>query len=176
MRRAIVALGALALLVLPDVAGSVAFGQTTTDEPAIRAVLARQEADWNRGDLEAFASGYKHAPDILFIGRVIHRGYAEMLANYRQKYGTREKMGQLHFTNLEVQPLDESFATVTGRFHLERTAAGGGNTDGYFLLVVEQTEVGSPGATSSAWKIIRDDTTALPAGTISPSSAHPTTR
>ncbi len=176
MRRAIVALGALALLVLPDVVRSAAFGQTTADEPAIRAVLARQEADWNRGDLEAFASGYKNAPDILFIGRTIHRGYAEMLATYRQKYGTREKMGQLHFTDLEVQPMDDRFATVTGHFHLERTAAGGGNADGYFLLVMEQNQSGSSGATSSAWKIIRDDTTALPARTISLSSAHPMIR
>jgi ketosteroid isomerase-like protein len=63
-------------------------------------------------------------------------------------------MGQLAFTQLEVQPLDMRFATVTGRFHLERTAAGGGNADGYFMLVVEKTAEG--------WKIVRDDTTALP--------------
>ena len=78
-----------------------------------------------------------------------------MLATYRQKYGTREKMGQLHFTDLEVQPMDDRFATVTGHFHLERTAAGGGNADGYFLLVMEQNQSGSSGAPSSAWKIIR---------------------
>ncbi len=62
-------------------------------------------------------------------------------------------MGTLSFTDLAVQPLDARFATVTGNFHLERNAAGGGNADGYFLLVVEHTP--------SGWKIIRDSTTVL---------------
>jgi ketosteroid isomerase-like protein len=61
-------------------------------------------------------------------------------------------MGTLSFSQLEVQPLDASFATVTGNFHLERTAAGGGNANGYFMLVFEHTPQG--------WKIVRDDTTA----------------
>ena len=37
----------------------------------IRAVLDKQAADWNRGDLEAFATGYKNSPDILFMGSPI---------------------------------------------------------------------------------------------------------
>ena len=121
---------------------------------AIRAVLDKQVVDWNRGDLDAFAAGYKNSPDILFMGPTISRGYAQMLDRYRKGYSTQEKMGALSFTNLEVQPLDERFATVTGDFHLERTPAGGGNADGYFLLVVEKTTAG--------WKIIRDATTGLP--------------
>ena len=122
--------------------------------PAIRAVLDKQVVDWNRGDLDAFAAGYKNSPDILFMGPTISRGYAQMLDRYRKGYSTQEKMGALSFTNLEVQPLDGRFATVTGSFHLERTPAGGGNADGYFLLVVEKTTAG--------WKIIRDATTGLP--------------
>jgi hypothetical protein len=118
---------------------------------AIRAVLDKQVVDWNRGDLDTFATGYKNSPDILFIGSRMNRGYAQMLDGYRKGYPTKEKMGTLSFTGLEVQPLDEHFATVTGNFHLERTVAGGGNADGYFLLVFEKTPAG--------WKIIRDDTT-----------------
>ena len=121
---------------------------------AIRAVLDKEVVDWNRGDLDAFAAGYKNSPDILFMGPTISRGYAQMLDRYRKGYSTKEKMGTLSFTGLEVQPLDERFATVTGDFHLERTSAGGGNADGYFLLVVEKTTTG--------WKIIRDATTGLP--------------
>ena len=122
--------------------------------PAIRAVLDKQVVDWNRGDLDAFAAGYKNSPDILFMGPTISRGYAQMLDRYRKGYSTKEKMGTLSFTGLEVQPLDERFATVTGNFHLERTPAGGGNAEGYFLLVFEKTPAG--------WKIIRDDTTVPP--------------
>ena len=121
---------------------------------AIIAVLNQSADHWNRGDLNTFATSYKNSPDILFIGHTISRGYAQMLATYHSGYPTREKMGTLSFTQLETQPLDAHFATVTGRFHLERTPSGGGNADGYFLLVMENTP--------SGWKIVRDDTTALP--------------
>jgi ketosteroid isomerase-like protein len=129
-------------------------GSTAPEAKAIRAVLDKQVVDWNRGDLEAFATGYKNSPDILFMGSKISRGYGQMVDTYRKNYSTKEKMGTLGFANLEVQPLDAHFATVTGNFHLERTAAGGGNSDGYFLLVVEKTPDG--------WKIVRDSTTVPP--------------
>ena len=118
---------------------------------AIEELLARQAADWNRGDLDAFASGYKNSPEILFIGSRVAHGYAGMLAGYKAHYPTPEAMGRLSFTELEVQPLDERFATATGHFALQRSAAGGGDAGGYFLLVLEKTEGG--------WKIVRDDTT-----------------
>lgn len=124
------------------------------ESAAITTMLNRQADDWNRGDLDAFAKGYKNSPDILFIGQTIRRGYAQMLAGYRTSYPNREAMGNLTFSGLEVQPLDDHFATVTGRFHLERTAAGGGDAGGHFMLVVEKTPDG--------WKIVRDDTTADP--------------
>ena len=124
---------------------------------SIRAMMQKSADDWNRGDLDAFATSYKNSPDILFIGRNTRRGYSQMLAGYKSGYPTREKMGTLSFSDLQVQPLDAKFVTTTGKFHLERTAAGGGNADGYFLLVIENTPAG--------WKIVRDDTTALPAPT-----------
>ena len=123
-----------------------------TETQAILTVLNKSADDWNHGDLDAFATSYKNSPDILFIGHKISRGYAQMLATYHSNYPTHEKMGTLSFTQLETQPLDAHFATVTGRFHLERTPAGGGNADGFFLLVMENTPTG--------WKIVRDDTTA----------------
>lgn len=117
----------------------------------VGALLLQQADDWNRGDLEAFARGYKDAPDILFMGPTIQKGYTAMLAGYRKRYPTREKMGTLTFTSLAVQPLDENFATATGQFLLKRTEVGGGPAAGYFLLVLERTGAG--------WKIVRDDTT-----------------
>jgi uncharacterized protein (TIGR02246 family) len=130
------------------------WAQNSTSAQAIRAVLDKQVVDWNRGDLDAFATGYKNSPDILFMGAQIAKGYDQMVQRYRTAYSTPEKMGKLTFTSLEVQPLDANFATVTGNFHLERTAVGGGNADGYFLLVMEKT--------TSGWKIVRDATTVPP--------------
>jgi len=145
----------LLLLVLAFPLCTLAQTKTNSQATAIVAMMDKSVGDWNRGDLDAFATSYKNSPDILFIGKTIRRGYAEMLAGYRKGYATREAMGTLSFAQLEVQPLDERFATVTGRFHLQRTEAGVGDADGYFLLVVEKTSTG--------WKIVRDDTTALPA-------------
>lgn len=146
---------ALIVFAVPTI---LAAQNATPQAQAIRSVLDKQVVDWNRGDLESFATGYKNSPDILFMGSKISRGYAQMLETYRKGYSTKEKMGILNFANLEVQPLDDRFATVTGNFHLERTEAGGGNADGYFLLVVEKTPDG--------WKIVRDSTTVPPKKTV----------
>ena len=118
---------------------------------AIKSLLDKQAADWNAGNLEAFATGYKNSPDILFMGITIQHGYAQMLARYRKAYSSRARMGKLTFSDLETASLDEHFATTTGHYHLDRSREGGGNADGYFLLVLENTAAG--------WKIVRDDTT-----------------
>lgn len=161
--RPFLALAALFLLLLP--AAPLLSAQATAtpaEKDAIVAMLNKQAVDWNRGDLQAFATGYKNSPDILFMGQTIRRGYDQMFEGYRKSFPTKDAMGTLTFSNLEVQPLDEHFATVTGRFHLERTAAGGGNMGGYYLLVVEKTP--------SGWKIVRDATT--PDQAQAPPSAH----
>lgn len=142
------------LLLSPSVLSASAQSSPSVESQSILAMLNKQADDWNRGDLDAFVRGYKHSPDILFMGQTIRRGYDQMLAGYRKSFPNREAMGKLTFSNLEVQPLDAHFATVTGRFRLQRTAAGGGDAGGYYLLVVEKTADG--------WKIIRDDTTGDP--------------
>lgn len=130
-----------------------AVAQNSPDTVAIQQLMDLQASDWNRGDIEAFATGYKNSPDTLFVGRTVSRGYAEMLERYRKSYPTPAAMGTLTFTNLAIVPLDNRFATATGNFHLGRTATGGGNADGIFSLVYEKTADG--------WKIIRDHTTAF---------------
>ena len=150
--RAVVRLAVL-LFILP-VSASTQTPPSSAEVQAITSVLSKSADAWNRGDLDAFATSYKKSPDILFMGRTIQHGYDQMLARYKQAYPTPGAMGTLSFSQLAVQPLDARFATVTGNFHLERTAADGGNANGYFLLVVEHTPEG--------WKIIRDATTALP--------------
>jgi len=140
------------LLVMASVMLLPAAWAQSADAKAIQAVMDKQAADWNKGDLEAFASGYKNSPDILFISAKINRGYAAMLQRYKTTYPTRASMGTLTFSQIEVQPLDERFATLTGNFHLERTGAGGGNSDGRYMLVLEKTAQG--------WKVVRDVTLA----------------
>jgi ketosteroid isomerase-like protein len=151
MRMLRLSLFSFLLLCLPH--GMRAQSADPAASAAIKAVMQKSADDWNRGDLNAFAACYKHSPDILLIGATISRGYDSMLQRYRTHYGSKEKMGVLAFSDLNVQPLDAKFATATGHFHLERTAAGGGNSAGFFLLVLEKTPQG--------WQIIRDDSTVI---------------
>jgi len=139
----------LALVMMLAMTGA-AWGQDAAAD--IKAMIEKSAVDWNRGDIDAFATAYKNSPDILFIGPATSKGYAAMVERYKQAYPTPEKMGKLTFSRVEVQALDEKFATVTGRFHLD--LADGSTDDGYYLLVVEKTKDG--------WKIIRDDTSELP--------------
>src|SRR5206468_12087251 len=122
-------------LLLPPVHPRRAFARRAGS--GIRAVLDRQTVDWNRGDLDAFAKGYKNSPDTLFVGATVRRGYQGMIDSYHKNYPTKAAMGTLTFTNVEVHPLDDHFATVLGNFHLERSAEGGGNADGNYSLVME---------------------------------------
>lgn len=117
---------------------------------AIRQMLARQESDWNRGDVAAFMQGYADSPRTTFIGRTIQHGYARILARYRRAYATREAMGHLAFSDLEIRMLGEDHAVAAGRYHLTRGAAGGGDASGVFSLVLEKE--------ASGWKIILDHT------------------
>ena len=123
----------------------------SADELGVIKVLTMQERAWNKGDLEAYASGYKNSPDTLFIGRQVSRGYDNMLADYKGNYPNKEAMGQLAFSDLEPHLLDEHFAVVVGKYHLTRGKKAGGDADGIFSLVFQKTEAG--------WKIILDHTT-----------------
>ncbi|HET6432714.1 SgcJ/EcaC family oxidoreductase [Dyella sp.] len=121
---------------------------------AIRAVLAEQQAAWNRGDVESFMHGYKDAADTTFVGSSVRQGYQAILASYREHYAGREQMGQLTFSGIDVRLLPCAdggvrYAVVTGRFHLDRTAHGSvAADDGVYSLLWEKTPAG--------WKIILD--------------------
>jgi uncharacterized protein (TIGR02246 family) len=120
-------------------------------ESAIKQVLTDQVSAWNRGDTEAFMQGYKNSPETTFIGKTIQHGWQQVLERYKRGYPTKEAMGTLDFSDLNVRMLGADYAVVTGKFHLARSAAGGGDAKGVFSLVWEKTAEG--------WKIILDHTT-----------------
>jgi uncharacterized protein (TIGR02246 family) len=135
------------LLVLVLTLASSSWAQTAPDT-AIRQLLDQQTADWNRGDVDAFMKGYEDSPDTTFVGQTVQYGYATIRDRYRKLYTSPAAMGRLAFTHLAIRPLDSGYAIATGNFHLERTAAGGGNADGIFSLLLKQEPDG--------WKIILD--------------------
>lgn len=146
------------VLVVLLLAGTSIPGQAAAapgdDAASIRQVMADQQAAWNRGDVDGFMRGYKDAPDTTFVGSSVRKGYRQILASYREHYATREQMGRLTFSDLDVRLLPGAsgtvrYAVVTGRFHLDRTAHGSvAQDDGVYSLVWEKTPDG--------WKIILD--------------------
>jgi uncharacterized protein (TIGR02246 family) len=120
-------------------------------EADVRAVLDKQVSAWNRGDIEEFMTTYLDAPTLTFSGRDgVTRGYRPVLERYRTKYATREAMGTLRFSEIEVRLLNGSAALVLGRFHLTRSPAGGGDASGRFTLILQKSPQG--------WKIVHDHT------------------
>lgn len=119
-------------------------------DAAIRQVLIDQQAAWNQGDIVTFMHGYDDSPQTTFMGKSIEHGYGMILARYQRNYASRDAMGQLAFSDIEVRMLGEDHAVVTGRFHLTRSQAGGGDASGVYSLIFEKKAAG--------WKIILDHT------------------
>jgi uncharacterized protein (TIGR02246 family) len=129
------------------------------DRRAINAVLVAQQEAWNRGDVDAFLTGYWHSEDLTFSGSGgISRGWNEVLARYKKTYPDRAAMGTLDFSGLEFHFLGADGALVLGRWHLKRAGENGGeNADigGVFSLVWQRFPEG--------WRIIHDHTSAVAA-------------
>ena len=122
-----------------------AFGQTGE----IRMQLDASASAWNRGDLVAFVSPYEDSPETTFIGREVTRGGTQaLLSRYRRTYPTRDAMGTLSFSEIEVRVLSPDIALATGKYELKRSASGGGDAAGRFTLIFRKTAAG--------WKITHD--------------------
>lgn len=115
---------------------------------AVRAVMDAQAAAWNRGDIEGYMDGYMRSDDITFMsGDTLTRGWTVVLARYKKNYDSREKMGQLAFSDLEIKPINKNSALVLGRWQLTRA---GDTPGGRFTLIFRRTKEG--------WRIVHDHT------------------
>jgi len=126
---------------------------TPADRAAVSAVLDRQRAAWNRGDLAGYMDGYARIPELVFTsGGQIRRGWDEAMASYQKRYGgDRSGMGELVFTILAVQPIGADGAVVLGRWQLTGTPQSGG---GVFSVILERRPEG--------WRIVHDHTSSDP--------------
>ena len=119
-----------------------------TSEAAIRAVLDAQRDAWNRGDIEGYMDGYDRSPDTVFVsGDRINRGWQMVLDRYKKSYDSREKMGVLTFSDVEITMLSKDAAGVLGRWRLKRA---NDEPHGTFTLLFRKTKAG--------WKIVHDHT------------------
>jgi len=129
-------------------------GQPVQDERArtVRAVLDRQVADWNKGDLEAFLAGYWNSPKVVFqAGGQRVNGFDAMRERYRRRYKAEgREMGRLEFAALEIEPLGPEAILARGRWRL--TMSDGTKPGGLFTVIFRKLPQG--------WKIVHDHTSA----------------
>lgn len=103
------------------------------DETAIRKVLEQQSAAWNRGDIDAYMTGYWNNDSLVFIGKNGPTyGYNATLQRYKSSYPDAEKMGKLNFTILQVKELSKEYYFVLGKWELKRSV---GDLSGHFTLL-----------------------------------------
>jgi uncharacterized protein (TIGR02246 family) len=122
--------------------------QGQTAAAAVRDVIEAQAVAWNRGDIEGFMDGYARADDTVFVsGDTVTRGWQTVLDRYRKNYDSREKMGTLQFSELEIKPLSPDAVVALGRWQLTRA---GDTPHGRFTLIFRRTERG--------WRIVHDHT------------------
>ncbi|MFN3560696.1 MAG: YybH family protein [Chloroherpetonaceae bacterium] len=122
-----------------------------TPDKHILDVLDAQVRAWNQGDVSAFMNGYLDSDSTRFVSaKGVSEGYQRVLARYRSAYPTKEKMGELSFSDLNVRLLSSELAIVIGKWNLKRSEQDGGNISGYFTLIFQKT--------ANGWKIIHDHT------------------
>ncbi len=101
----------------------------TAPRDEVLAVVQRQVAAWNRGDLEAFCALY--ADDAVFVSPPrpanpdagvsasdgVTRGRAEVLARYKKRYPDRKAMGQLTIEPHDVRETKDA-VSISARWTL----------------------------------------------------------
>ena len=120
--------------------------RATRTVAAVRAVIDAQRDAWNRGDVAGYMDGYARSAQTEFVGGdSISRGWQTVLDRYKKKYDTREKMGTLSFSEVQVTMLSKDAVLVLGRWRLKRVAD---EPNGTFTLLFRKTKVG--------WRIVHD--------------------
>jgi beta-aspartyl-peptidase (threonine type) len=118
-------------------------------EDAIRAILDAQVVAWNKGDLDGFMKGYWNSDKLTFFsGATKTSGWKATLERYQKKYKSEGKeMGNLTFSDLEIDVLGPESALVRGRWQL---VLGKEKPGGLFTLIVKKVPDG--------WRIVHDHT------------------
>ncbi len=114
----------------------------------VLAVMTSQTDAWNRGDIEGYMQGYWKSDSLVFAsGDQITRGWQPTLDRYKRSYDTKEKMGTLTFSDIQVNVLSKDVAVVLGSWSLARQ---NDNPKGKFTVIFRRLKEG--------WRIIHDHT------------------
>lgn len=121
---------------------------SSNPEAEVRELLERQQAAWNKHDLEGFMAGYWKSDELTFFsgGKETH-GWQTTLDHYQKRYqGEGHEMGRLEFGNLRIQMLGKDAAFVRGEYCL--TLSDGKTPHGIFTLIAQRLPEG--------WRLVHD--------------------
>lgn len=140
--------GAIALLLL-TVLTTGASARAADPSAEVRAVVGALQADWNRGDMEAYLGAYARGEHTaLLSGNSALRSWEAIAAVYRKSYPDPVAMGRFEVTALDVQLRPGGHAIASGRFQHTFPQLF---VDGAFTLVLERDAAGQ-------WKIVHEHT------------------
>jgi uncharacterized protein (TIGR02246 family) len=91
------------------------------EKAAIREVIARMEAAWNRGDFRGYMDGFAN-PDVIFVSRgEFQKDWQGTLDHYIRDYGeSADGRGVLHFYDIRIEMLAPDAAQLISRYRLDR--------------------------------------------------------
>jgi len=133
------------LVLLGGVSGSTTPG--TKGTVAVQALLDRQVAAWNRGDLEGYMAGYWKSDQLSFFSNGKKTlGWQPTLDHYRERYQKNKNgMGKVTLT-VELTQLDQNL--VLGRGEWSVKMPDGSTPHGLTTLVLRKLPEG--------WRIVHD--------------------
>src|SRR5688572_22208079 len=94
----------------------------------VRLIMKLQEDSWNRGDIKGFMHHYWKSDSLKFIGsKGVTYGWQKTFENYQKSYPTKEAMGELKFSLIEVTQLAKDAVYVIGKWELLKEKPVGGH-------------------------------------------------
>jgi ketosteroid isomerase-like protein len=131
----------------------VTFATTNTSTPNIPNAVTMIQNDlhtfassWNQGDLNAVIKHYKTANSTTLIWTDMVQGYNNVATYLEKNYSSKNEMGKLSTSHIEIKLLSPHYAMVTGNWFVRGN--NGKKEGGPFSMLYENTEHG--------WKIILD--------------------
>ncbi len=116
----------LALAIAPlgtAMAQPVSAEYEATAQAEMRALIARMQDAWNRGDFRGYMEGFQN-PGVVFVSRGrFQDGWQGTLDHYIRDYGgDPDRRGELAFSDIEIEMLSEDAAMLVSRYRLTRGA------------------------------------------------------
>lgn len=114
-------------------------------------VLLRQQAAWNRGDLDALLATYAEDSTVRYsTGTESVHGIEAIRNRFRTAYPDQGELGTLRYHDVEITPIGGDHAIVFGRARVEGFRGANAPFESLFTLQLQRTTDG--------WRVVTDHT------------------